>query len=46
MVTAEVPDASGDFVADDLIDLEYGVAFVKADYDPICRGPYAVDADA
>jgi hypothetical protein len=46
VVTAEVPDASGDFAAADLIDLEYGVAFVKADYDPICRGPYAVDADA
>ena len=44
--TTVIPDASGDFAAADLIDLEYGVAFVKADYDPICRGPYAVDADA
>jgi hypothetical protein len=42
----KIPDASGDFAAADLIDLEYGVAFLKADYDPICRGPYAVDADA
>jgi hypothetical protein len=46
VVTAEVPDVSGDFAAADLIDLEYGVAFLKADYAPICRGPYAVDADA
>jgi len=41
-----VPDSEGDFVADDLIDLEYGVAFIKDDCGPICRGPFEVDPDA
>jgi len=40
------PDSEGDFVADDLIDLEYGVAFIKDDCGPICRGPFEVDPDA
>jgi hypothetical protein len=43
---AVTPDASGDFVADDLIDLEYGVAFIKDGCGPECRGPVEVDADA
>jgi len=41
-----VRDSEGDFVADDLIDLEYGVAFIKDDCGPICRGPVEVDPDA
>jgi hypothetical protein len=40
-----LPDSSGDFVADDLIDLEYGVAFVKGGCGPECRGPVLVDPD-
>jgi hypothetical protein len=44
--TTVVPDSEGDFVADDLIDLEYGVAFIKDDCGPICRGPVEVDPDA
>jgi hypothetical protein len=41
-----VPDSEGDFVADDLIDLEYGVVFIKDGCGPICRGPVEVDPDA
>jgi hypothetical protein len=40
-----LPDSSGDFVADDLIDLEYGVAFIKDGCGPECRGPVLVDPD-
>jgi hypothetical protein len=40
------PDSDGDFVATDLIDLEYGVAFIKDGCGPICRGPVEVDPDA
>jgi hypothetical protein len=40
-----VPDAQGDFVETGLNDLEYGVAFIKDGCNPICRGPYSVDAD-
>jgi len=40
-----LPDSEGDFVADDLIDLEYGVAFIKDGCGPICRGPVEVDPD-
>jgi len=43
---AVTPDSEGDFVADDLIDLEYGVAFIKDGCGPICRGPVEVDPDA
>jgi hypothetical protein len=42
---AATPDSSGDFVADDLIDLEYGVAFIKDGCGPECRGPVTVDPD-
>jgi hypothetical protein len=42
---AVTPDSSGDFEAEDLIDLEYGVAFIKDGCGPECRGPYEVDAD-
>jgi hypothetical protein len=41
-----LPDSEGDFVASDLIDLEYGVAFIKDGCGPICRGPVEVDPDA
>jgi hypothetical protein len=44
--TTVLPDSSGDFVADDLIDLEYGVAFIRDGCSPVCRGPVEVDADA
>jgi len=40
------PDSEGDFVASDLIDLEYGAAFIKDGCGPICRGPVEVDPDA
>jgi hypothetical protein len=40
-----VPDADGDFVAADLVDLEYGVVLIKDGCDPICRGPVTVDPD-
>jgi hypothetical protein len=40
------PDANGDFVASDLIDLEYGVAFIRDGCSPVCRGPFEVDPDA
>jgi len=43
--TSVVPDSEGDFVASDLIDLEYGVAFIKDGCGPICRGPVEVDSD-
>jgi len=43
--TSVAPDSEGDFVADDLIDLEYGVAFIKDGCGPICRGPFEVDPD-
>ena len=42
---AVTPDSSGDFVVDDLIDLEYGVALIKDGCAPICRGPISVDPD-
>jgi hypothetical protein len=41
-----VPDSEGDFVASDLLDLEYGVALIKDGCTPVCRGPVSVDADA
>jgi hypothetical protein len=44
--TSVTPDSEGDFVASDLIDLEYGVAFIKDGCGPICRGPVEVDPDA
>jgi hypothetical protein len=44
--TSVAPDSEGDFVADDLIDLEYGVAFIKDGCGPVCRGPVEVDPDA
>jgi len=40
-----IPDIDGDFVVADLIDLEYGVALIRAGCDPVCRGPVAVDPD-
>jgi len=46
IVKSIVPDSEGDFVASDLIDLEYGVAFIKDGCGPICRGPVEVDPDA
>jgi hypothetical protein len=39
------PNASGDFTATNLIDLDYGVALIKEGCDPVCRGPVAVDED-
>ena len=45
VAVAEIPDSSGNFVATDLIDLEYGLVFSEAEYDLICRGPYPVDGD-
>jgi hypothetical protein len=39
------PDTNGNFVASNLIDLEYGVAFIKDGCSPVCRGPYSVDGD-
>jgi hypothetical protein len=39
------PNASGNFTATNLIDLEYGVALIKEGCDPICRGPVSVDED-
>jgi hypothetical protein len=39
------PNASGNFTATNLIDLEYGVAMIKSGCDPVCRGPVAVDED-
>jgi hypothetical protein len=44
--TSVAPDSEGDFVASDLIDLEYGVALIKDGCGPICRGPVEVDPDA
>jgi hypothetical protein len=41
-----IPDSDGDFEAEDLIDLEYGVAFIKDGCGPVCRGPVEVDPDA
>jgi hypothetical protein len=43
---AVTPDNDGNFEATDLIDLEYGVAFIKDGCSPVCRGPVEVDADA
>jgi len=40
-----IPDESGNFEATDLIDLEYGVAFIRDGCSPVCRGPVEVDAD-
>jgi hypothetical protein len=40
-----IPDIDGDFVAADLIDLEYGVALITDGCDPVTRGPIAVDPD-
>jgi hypothetical protein len=45
VVKSVVPDSEGDFVASDLIDLEYGVAFIRDGCSPVCRGPVEVDAD-
>jgi hypothetical protein len=45
IVKSFTPDSEGDFVASDLIDLEYGVAFIKDGCGPICRGPFEVDPD-
>jgi len=44
--TTVIPDSEGDFEATDLIDLEYGVAFIKDGCGPVCRGPVDVDPDA
>jgi len=44
--TTVIPDSEGDFEATGLIDLEYGVAFLKDGCGPICRGPFEVDPDA
>jgi hypothetical protein len=43
---AVIPDNDGNFEATDLIDLEYGVAFIRDECSPVCRGPVEVDADA
>jgi len=43
---AVTPDSEGDWVANDLLNLEYGVAFIKDGCGPICRGPVEVDPDA
>jgi hypothetical protein len=40
------PDVSGNFSVSDLIDLEYGVAFIRDGCSPVCRGPFEVDPDA
>jgi hypothetical protein len=40
-----IPDNDGNFEATDLIDLEYGVAFIRDGCSPVCRGPVEVDAD-
>jgi hypothetical protein len=45
LATSVEPDSDGDFVADDLIDLEYGIAYIKDGCAPICHGPYEVDED-
>jgi hypothetical protein len=42
---AVIPDNDGNFAATDLIDLEYGVAFIRDECSPVCRGPVEVDAD-
>jgi hypothetical protein len=42
---AVTPNEDGNFEATDLIDLEYGVAFIRDGCNPICRGPYNVDGD-
>jgi len=44
--TTVIPDNDGNFEATDLIDLEYGVAFIRDGCSPVCRGPVEVDADA
>jgi hypothetical protein len=46
VVKEATPDSEGDFVAADLIDLGYGVAFIKDGCGPICRGPVEADPDA
>jgi len=43
--TTVIPDNDGNFEATDLIDLEYGVAFIRDECSPVCRGPVEVDAD-
>jgi len=40
-----IPDINGNFVAADLVDLEYGVALITDGCDPVTRGPIAVDPD-
>jgi hypothetical protein len=42
---AVTPGSDGNFTATDLINLEYGVSFIKGGCDPICRGPVTVDPD-
>jgi hypothetical protein len=42
---AVIPDSEGDFEATGLIDLEYGVTFIRDGCSPVCRGPYSVDGD-
>jgi len=43
---AITPDSDGDWTAENLIDLEYGVALIKDGCTPVCRGPVEVDPDA
>jgi hypothetical protein len=43
--TTVIPDNDGNFEATGLIDLEYGVTFIRDGCNPICRGPYSADGD-